>query len=131
MNELVIDEGTDSVRAEIEMNLAGRIGRAVEKAYPNRPWRISVDAVNKIVVVACPHVSLRKGWHFPMADMTLHAMQRKAVKAAGEVLERAGLSRSRRTDGSDAEGVPRDPVRPDEADLPDTEPELDHGFVRR
>lgn len=126
---LTVDEETDELVAELEYHLAKEIGTAVCKAYPNRGWEVRVSMEARMVILLCPPLSMRKGYHLKMESRTLLQLCHAAVKAAGEILERYGVSRSPRASRDDERGLPREEARPEEADVADADTDYGVGHA--
>lgn len=94
-NEIHLHEGTEARVAKLEMFIAKRIGERLVAAYPNRQWGVQVDIHGRTIVIQCPSVSKTKGYFIHMKRRTLHDLQERAIQAAGEILERHGVSRGR------------------------------------
>lgn len=116
----VVDADHLEVAAE-QFRIAQAIGARLIKAYNNRQWKVIVDIKGGILIVACDSVSNEKGYHIHMAGRTLHELEDKAVMAAGEILERHGLSRFKTFNADAYEDLPRD-MR-DNVIAPDSAPE--------
>ena len=124
---ITVHEDTDLEKAALEKWLAGTLGSLIQEQYPTRQWAVRVDVATQVVIVQCPDVSVFKGYHIPVRDMTMHDLGKKAVWAAGHILERHGLSRNKFADRAEIATLPTNPVRPTEVDVPDAAPELIHG----
>ena len=110
--------------AKLEYWIAKEIGTALVKQYPGREWGVDVDTRNAVVVISCPSVSLTKGYHIHCRKTDTVPLIQRALRAAGEILERYGQSRDRIIDPVALEAMPRG-VR-DELIVPnvsDTKPE--------
>lgn len=93
--------------AKMEAWIAKQIGEALVTCYPGRQWWVDVDGRNGIVVIACPSVSMTKGYHIHCNKTDTVPLIRRAVNAAGEILERYGQSRARNIDAVALEEAPR------------------------
>lgn len=107
-NEINILETDDVKFGKVEMWIAKKIGTELIKHYPNRQWGVKVDAPAQMLIISCNSVSYEKGYHISMHLRNIDELQRRAVKAAGEILERHDLSRARRFDADILETLPRD-----------------------
>ena len=94
-NQVVAEEDAKRQVAEMEMWLAKRIGEHVSRAYPRRHWEVGCDLEGGMVILKCPSVSLTKGYHIAVARRNLNDICVIAAKAAGEILERHGMTRGR------------------------------------
>lgn len=108
-------------RAKIEMWIAKAIGTRLGRKYPNRQWAVKVDIEGQYLVILCPSVSIKKGHYMHFGDGTIHDLETRAVKAAGEILERHGVARTRRFDEDILETLDRDFL--DEVVTDSSEPE--------
>jgi hypothetical protein len=100
--------GLDQERMRIEFWIAKQIGQALMRKYPNRQWLVDVDCRNEVIVIGCPSVSKRKGYRLHMRRDPVATLIRRAGYAAGEILERYGVSRSKLIDPSTLENFDRD-----------------------
>ena len=107
-NEISIFELSHVKRAKLEMWIAKNIGTTLVKHYPNREWGVRVDIEGQMVIISCDSISLKKGYHLHMANRNLHELCTRAKEAAGEILERHGISRSRKFDADILETLKRD-----------------------
>lgn len=94
-------------RAKLEFFYAKAIGTKLTETYKGRMWGVMYDSKNGILVITCPTVSSTKGYHLHVRNDTLHVLQDRAIKAAGEILERYGVSRARVVDEHAVEARPR------------------------
>lgn len=88
------EEHHDREVAELEFWLARNVCVAVVNTYPNRNWSVVADAEGGVLILLAPDLSKFKGHFIHMGRKTLHELQTQAIKAAGEILERHGVSRS-------------------------------------
>lgn len=127
-NEIRLDEGTEERRAKLEMWIAKRVGEVLMKVYDQRQWGVEVDVDNGVLIVTCPSLSLTKGYHIHLGRYNMHELQTRAVRAAGEILERHGITRARTMDGGVFEHLPKtlrgDTIAPDAAPEPLKKPIL-------
>ena len=101
-------ELTTEKRAKLEMWIAKNVGEDLIKLYPNREWGVRVDIEGQVLVISCDSVSSEKGYFIHMAKRNIHDLQLEARKAAGEILERHGVSRKRLIDEDVFETMNRD-----------------------
>ena len=94
-NEVYYHEDDDVRINKIEMWTAKQIGEKLMSEYPNRQWDVRVDARGGMIIIVCPMISKTKGYHLHMKGDTISQLQERAVQAAGEILERAGLARGK------------------------------------
>lgn len=100
--------GIDQDRMRIEFWMAKQIGAALVKRYPNRQWHVDVDTRGEVVVIGCPSVSKRKGYRLHINRDAVAKLIARCEHAAGEILERYGVSRSRLIDPETFENFDRD-----------------------
>ena len=122
------DTADNHARARLEFALAEQIGPVLVEKYPKRRWDVGVDARGGMMVVRCPSVSNTKGYHIALADpaskapRTLLELIALAVRGAGEILERHGVSRDRHVNLDNILALPRnvkdDVIAPDAAPEP-------------
>jgi hypothetical protein len=109
-NEIFLGEDDDVAKAKLEMWIAKNIGDELVSHYPNRQWGVHVDLQGNMVVITCPSLSLSHGYHVAMHNLTIHQLCKRAVNAAGEILERYGISRARKFNADALETIERDPL---------------------
>jgi predicted urease superfamily metal-dependent hydrolase len=80
-------------RAQLEFWVASQIGRVLQQHYPKFRWHIEVNAVTQIVIISAPSIAANKGYHLHLHRYTIDQLQKKAIAAAGEILERHGIAR--------------------------------------
>lgn len=119
-NQIHFHEDDDARTAKLEMWTAKQIGEELVKHYPQRQWTVIVDIPGRLIIIACPSLSQMKGYHLHMNDDNIGALKRRSVIAAGEVLERYGISRGRHFDPKALEELDRIGPR-DEALGPDSD----------
>lgn len=120
-NEIEIFDPDFERRAKKEMSIANTIGAVLVSTYKNRQWKVIVDEENQMLIIGCDSVSNLKGYHIHMMGRTVHDLQEEAVKAAGEILERHQISRSRDYNPDKFETLIRD--RYDNVITPDSKAE--------
>lgn len=106
-NSIDAMESEGSKIAKLEMWIAKRVGSALVNKYPRREWGVKVNIPGQMVIVMCPSLSQKNGYHIKMMGMTVHDLAARAVKAGGEILERYNLSRERRFDPDQIETLDR------------------------
>ena len=106
-NEIREHDSWDAKCAKLEYWTAKQIGGKLAAVYPGREWGVDADLRNEMLVITCPSLSLVKGYHLPMNGDTIAELQRRAVRAAGSILERYGVSRGRIIDPMALENLPR------------------------
>ncbi len=107
-NEIEMYDDHDTRKAKLEQWIAKKVGTKLVAAYNNRQWKVIVDVENEILIVACDSLSNYKGYHIHMAGRTIHQLEERAVMAAGEILERHNLARSKKFDPDIIETLARD-----------------------
>ena len=60
-----------------------------------------------IVVISCDSLSTRKGYHLHFKQDSIKNLEKRAVIAAGEILERYGISRNRAFNSDTLESLDR------------------------
>lgn len=93
--------------AKMEFYYAKAIGEALVAAYPNRQWSVNVDLRNEMIVIGCPSLSNTKGYHLHLRHDNLPLLITRARRAAGEILERYGVTRGRIINPDILEALPR------------------------
>jgi hypothetical protein len=112
-NGVVIDsQDEEAIKLRTEFWIAKQIGTDLMRTYPNRQWFVDVDCRNQVVVISCPSLSKRMGYRLHMKRDTVADLIPRARRAAGEILERFGVSRGRSIDALAIEAMKRD-VRDD------------------
>lgn len=111
-------EGSHEEKAvRLEFWIAKQIGTDLVRTYPGRQWLVDVDSRNQVIVISCPSLSKRMGYRVHMKRDAVADLIPRCRRAAGEILERFGVSRGRIIDPYTLEAFPRD-VR-DDAIAPD------------
>ncbi len=98
----------DLKKAKLELFIAQKIGTGLVKRYNNRQWKVIVDISGRMLIIACDSISNNKGYHIKMSGRNIHQLQQRAVVAAGEILERHNLARTKQFDPDIYETLPRD-----------------------
>ena len=104
-------------RMRLEFWIAKKLGEDLCATYPNRGWNVDVDIENEVIVVSCPSLSKRMGFRLHIKRDTVKELIPRVRRAAGEILERYGVSRGKIIDPATLETFERD-VR-DDAIAPD------------
>ncbi len=97
-NEINLLELESVKQAKLEMWIAKNVGDTLVKHYPNREWGVRVDLTGGMVIITCDSIDLERGYHISMVARTIGDLQERAKMAAGEILERHGVSRDRKFD---------------------------------
>ncbi len=105
-NEVNLLETDDAKRAKLEYWIAKQIGEALIAAYNNRQWEVIVDLDAQVLIVKCPSLSLTKGYYLSLGSPVAELIVR-ARRAAGEILERYGVTRGRITDSKMFDALPQ------------------------
>ncbi|MGH2721615.1 MAG: hypothetical protein ACRDJO_08435 [Actinomycetota bacterium] len=93
MDALVV-EGSFQDTADLAM--AKRLAEVLDKHYPGHTWAVNVDSKQGIATVQNLRLSGRWGFYLKLRDLTYHdEIEREAMRAGGELLERYGLQRGR------------------------------------
>lgn len=111
------DNSHEAQAMRLEYWIAKQIGTDLTRTYPGRQWMVDVDSRNQVIVISCPSLSKRMGYRVHMKRDTVADLIPRCRRAAGEILERFGVSRGRIIDPYTLEAFPRD-VR-DDAIAPD------------
>ena len=111
-NEPQADLSYEEKAKNVEWWIAKQLGEDLCRTYPNREWGIDVDTKNCMVIVKCESLSKLKGHHLHMKGNTIKELIPRVRKAAGEILERYGVTRGRILDPATLETFERD-VRDD------------------
>jgi hypothetical protein len=120
-NEINIEDSQDERKAKVEQWIAMQIGSKLMRVYNQREWKVIVDIPGQMLIIACDSVSNEKGYHISMVGRNVEELQRRAIMAAGEILERHNVSRSRNFNADNLEDLPRDSM--DNVIAPDAAPE--------
>lgn len=120
-NEINLLETDDRKKAKLEMWIAKNIGDELVKHYPNREWGVRVDVTGGMIIITCDSLSLLCGYHLPINGDNIKQLQKRAMRAGGEILERFNVSRNQIFNPEKLDLVPRD-FR-DEAISPDAAPQ--------
>ena len=107
-NDIRLEDSENENQAKIESGIAAAMGKVLVKKFPNRQWKVIVDVHNEMIVIGCDSVSNTKGYHIHMKNRTTKELQKKAVFAASEILERHNISRDRKYDADQFEVMTRD-----------------------
>jgi hypothetical protein len=107
-NEINPEDSQDERKAKLEQWIAMQIGKKLMRAYNQRQWKVIVDIPGQMLIIACDSISSEKGYHISMVGRTIDELQRRAIMAAGEILERHNVSRSQNFDPDTLEDLPRD-----------------------
>ena len=104
-------------RMRLEFWISKQLGEDLCRTYPNRGWQVDTDIENEVIVVSCPNLSKRMGYRLHIKRDTVKELIPRVRRAAGEILERYGVSRGQILDPATLESFERD-VR-DDAIAPD------------
>lgn len=117
-------EATDTEaekRGKLEQWIAKRIGTELMRVYNQREWKVIVDIENLMVIIACDSICNFKGYHLHMNKYTIDELIERSKEAAGEILERHNVARSRKFNPEQLEHLARDAR--DSVIAPDSAPE--------
>lgn len=95
---------------------AGEVAKILIEAYPGHPWHIRVG--RGVIIIKHMKASSRFGMcqHYDRVTFDAKVLKHNIVMAAGEFLERAGLTRGRVVEGDviqRVEGIPDKDLTPD------------------
>lgn len=107
-NEIKLDDTADERKAKLEQWIAMRVGKVLMEHYNQREWKVMVDVENQMLIIGCDSICNYKGYHLHMNKYTMDELERRAVQAAGEILERHNLARSRKFNPDQLETLARD-----------------------
>lgn len=107
-NEINLDDTMDERRAKLEQWIAMRVGKVLMEAYNQREWKVMVDVENGMLIIGCDSICNFKGYHLHLHKYTMDELERRAVQAAGEILERHNVARSRNFNPDQLESLARD-----------------------
>ena len=93
-----------------EMQIAKVIGESLVNTYPGREWCVDVDIDGLMVTISCHSLSLDKGYHISMLGRNVIELVERARMGAGEILERYGISRKRKINSDDINGLIVHPI---------------------
>ena len=96
-NTIDLAETPDVNLARIESWIAKRIGTKLTKLFPNRDWWVKVDMKGGMVIVGCPSVSPRHGYHIKLSR-SINEIEDMLETVGGEILERGRLTRGKTTE---------------------------------
>jgi len=95
-NTIELSDSADAATATSEQQIARKVGMALMKKYDQRQWKVTVNLETQMLIVGCDSICNYKGYHIHMMGRTIGELVEKALKGAGEILERHNLSRSRK-----------------------------------
>jgi hypothetical protein len=101
-------ESHEAKAMQVEFYIAKKIGEDLCRTYQNRQWHVDVDSRNGVIVIACPSLSKRLGYRLHLKRDTIAELIPRCRRAAGEILERFGVSRSKIIDPASLETFERD-----------------------
>lgn len=107
-NSVYLHEDDDARIAKLEMWIAKQIGEHLVRVYPRRRWEIQVNIPGRFLIVVCPSLDNVHGYHIHMKQDDILELQKKAENAAGEILERFGLTRGKEFNPDHMETFDRD-----------------------
>lgn len=107
-NEIKLDDTTDERRAKLEQWIAMRIGKVLMNHYNQREWKVMVDLDSQMLIIGCDSICNYKGYHLHMNKYSMEELERRSVLAAGEILERHNIARSRNFNPDLLETLARD-----------------------
>ena len=101
-----VPTAADYRNARWQVDIESRLGHALANLYPNRDWYIDANPAQGVVTVKCASISMDYGMVVHLTH-DMFEVERRAKLAAGELLERFRLSRSRQTNGVDNDELKR------------------------
>lgn len=107
-NSIDMMESESSAIAKMEMWIAKNVGTRLVGTYPGRQWAVQANVQGGIVIISCPSLDPEKGYHILLKDKNIDGICKAAVRAAGEILERFGISRNKKYDSDELEYLARD-----------------------
>ena len=107
-NEINLDDTMDERRAKLEQWIAMRIGKKLMEQYNQREWKVMVDLETQMLIIGCDSICNFKGYHLHMSKYTMEELEQRAIMAAGEILERHNVARSRNFNPEHLETLARD-----------------------
>lgn len=120
-NEINPEDSIDERQAKLEQWIAMRIGRVLMEKYNQREWKVIVDIPNQMVIIGCDSICNFKGYHLHLSRYSMEELEQRSVMAAGEILERHNVARSRNFNPDHLETLARDSR--DSVIAPDAAPE--------
>lgn len=93
----ILTDPTGLRQALKEKWLGYAIGRTLKRHYPGYDWLVRIDLDQGIAALHCPFISSEYGCVVHL-DQPLQVIQTKAIRLAGELLERFRLPRGRASD---------------------------------
>jgi hypothetical protein len=94
MNNVQIIADSSEMSAIIKSREArNTIGKAISRAYPHHPWLVQMSDDGTVAQVTCPAITTEYGMVLHVHQLN-DALERKAVRMAGELLERFSVSRT-------------------------------------
>jgi len=91
-------QAEDAIKAD---GICQTIGAALVKHYPNRQWYVDVSIAGGVAKILCPSISMLHGYTVHIKSETDDNLQKKAIHAGGEILERFKLSRNKNATGGE------------------------------
>ena len=92
MSIIQIYDDHDLQAAAKQRSVRNAIGTALARHYPRHPWHVSVSGDSSVAQITCPGITTRYGMILHCTRDTLD-IERRAVRMAGELLERHRVSR--------------------------------------
>jgi len=120
-NEIQATDTEAEKRGKLEQWIAKRIGTELMRHYNQREWKVMVDIEQQMVIIGCDSICNYKGYHLHMQKYTIEELIERSKEAAGEILERHNVARSRKFNPEELETLARDAR--DSVIAPDAAPE--------
>lgn len=78
-----------------DMNMAKTLSEALNKHYPGHLWGVNVEGRTGLITIRNLYLSGQWGYVLKIGDVySISALERDAVRAGGEILERFAMSRA-------------------------------------
>lgn len=106
-NQINLEDSDDIKTAKMEYWISKAVGAKLEQKYSGREWGVRVNIPGSMVEIFCFALSGTHAYHLKL-NCTLKELQRKALKAAGEILERFNVTRNKKYDTDITEAFDRD-----------------------
>lgn len=106
-NDINLEDSESENQAKLEYHIAKQVGVRLEQEYPGREWGVRPDLTGGIVEIFCFALSGTHAYLLHM-DGSIHDLIEKALRAAGEILERYGVTRNKKYNIDITEAFDRD-----------------------
>lgn len=93
-NATLLDIAPDDEATPLDMALSKQIAEALHKHYPNQLWGVNVEARTGLITIRNLYLAGNWGYVLKMgAIYSASALEKDAIRAGGEILERFRMSR--------------------------------------